>query len=206
MRRNKLSELLFAEAPLWQRVLAGERPPKRLSPHPKCAGTVEDHRPIALDVRELIRKRVFEQPVGSMFRPSLAYPWLRMMRLNADSLCLELSAGRPVTVPLVWTNCGVMGARIRLVCPLCARRVCVLYHLDSRLACRRCNGLWYAAQRVSSYGRKAQAKKRVRHKLGDYGQLWAAMYPPKPPRMWRRTYSRYCASLERLERKMGGRV
>ena len=93
------------------------------------------------------------------------------------------SAGRPVTVPLVWTNCGVMGARIRLVPAVRSTRMRALPS-DSRLACRRCNGLWYAAQRVSSYGRKAQVKKR-RHKLGDYGQLWAAMYPPKPPRMWR---------------------
>ena len=67
MTRNKRSKLLFAEPrPLWQRVLAGERLPKRLSRHPKCEGTVEDHRNIALDVRELIRKRVFEQPVGSI--------------------------------------------------------------------------------------------------------------------------------------------
>ena len=44
---------------LWQRVLAGERLPKRPSRRPKCEGTIEDHRPIALDVRELIRKHVF---------------------------------------------------------------------------------------------------------------------------------------------------
>jgi hypothetical protein len=43
----------------------------------RCEGTVEDHRPIALDVRELIRKRVFERPVGSIFYLNLAFPWLR---------------------------------------------------------------------------------------------------------------------------------
>ena len=40
------------------------------------------------------------------------------------------------------------------------------------------NGLWYAAQRTSSYGRKALAKQKIRRKLGDYGQLWAARCPP----------------------------
>jgi hypothetical protein len=176
--------------PLWQRVCAGERPPKRLSRHPKCEGTVEDHRNIALDVRELIRKRVFEQPVGSVFHLNIAYPWLREMRLNANSLDLKLITGRTVIVPLVSASCGVMGQRIRLECPLCARRVCTLYYLEPRLACRRCNGLWYAAQRTSSYGRKALAKRKIRRKLGDYGQLWAAQYPPKPRGMWRRTYAR----------------
>jgi hypothetical protein len=171
----------------------------------KCDGTVEEHREIALDVRELIRKRVFEQPVGSTFRPSLAYPWLRVMRLKADSLCLELNNGRLVTVPLVWANCGVMGQRMRLECPLCGRRVCMLYYLEPRLACRRCNGLRYAAQRTSSYGRKALTRRKIRRRLGDHGQMWSAKYPPKPRGMWRRTYARHCALLERMERKRAGR-
>ena len=33
-------------------------------------------------------------------------------------------------------------------------------HIEPRLACRRCNSLWYAAQRASSYGRKVLAKTR----------------------------------------------
>jgi hypothetical protein len=52
----------------WQRAIAGERLPNPLFRRSKCEGTVEDYRNIALDVRELIRKRVFEQPVGSTFR------------------------------------------------------------------------------------------------------------------------------------------
>jgi hypothetical protein len=97
--------------PLWQRVLAGERLPKRLSRHPKCEGTVEDHRPIALDV----------------FHLNLAYPWLGVMQLNSSSLDLQLVTGRAVMVPLVWASCGVVGERLRLACPLCGRRVCTLY-------------------------------------------------------------------------------
>jgi hypothetical protein len=142
---------------LWQRVLAGERLPKRLSRHSKCEGTVEDHRNVALDVRELIRKHVFDQPVGSIFRLNLRFPWLRLMRLNSSSLDLELITGRTIIVPLVSASCGVMGQRMRLGCPLCARRACALYHLDGRVACRRCHDLWFASQRASSYGRKALA-------------------------------------------------
>ena len=64
---------------------------------------------IALDVRELIRRHVFDQPAGSAFRLNLAYPWLRVMRLNSSSLDLQLVTGRSVIVPLVWASCGVMG-------------------------------------------------------------------------------------------------
>ena len=52
----------------------------------KCEGTIEDHRNIALDVHELTRKQVFEQPVGTVFRSNLAFPWLRVMRLNLPAL------------------------------------------------------------------------------------------------------------------------
>jgi hypothetical protein len=185
--------------------LAGEFPSKHLSRHQKCGGTVEDHRPVALDVRELIRKGVFERPVGSAFHLNLAYPWLRVMRLNSSSLDLHLVTGRNVVIPLVAANCGAMRERMRLECPLCGRRVCMLYYLDPRLACRRCNGLRYGAQRVSHYGRQALAKHKTRRRLGDYGQLWAAKYPPKPRGMWWRTYVRHCNALDRIERNTFGR-
>jgi hypothetical protein len=144
----------------WQRTIAGEQLPNRLFHHPKCQGTVEDHRAIALDVRELIHKRVFDQPVGSVFRLNLRFPWLRMMRLNSSSLDLELVTGRTIIVPLVWASCGVMGERMRLECPLCGRRACSLYHLDGTVACRHCNNLWYAAQRISSTARKFLSKRK----------------------------------------------
>ena len=156
-----------------------------------------------LDVRELIYKRVFEQPVGSVFRLNLRFPWLRLLRLNSSTLDLELVTGRTVTVALVWAKCGVMGERTRLKCPPCSRRVCTVYYLEPRLACRRCNGLWYAAQRTSSAGRKFLTRRKIRRKLGDYGQISSARLPPKPRGMWRRTYARPCAALARTERKLG---
>jgi hypothetical protein len=86
--RNKRSKEF--EPAWWQRAIAGERLPNPVFRRPKCEGTVEDHRNIALDVRELIRNRVFEQPVGSAFRLQLRFPWLRQMRLNSSTLDLEL--------------------------------------------------------------------------------------------------------------------
>jgi hypothetical protein len=200
MTRNKWLDRSATEPKAWwQRAIADERLPNPLFRHPKCEGTVEDHRSIALDVRELIRKRVFEQPVRTIFRANIAFPWLRVMRLNSTTLDLELVSGRVVVVPLVWASCGIMGRRMRLQCPLCGECVCTLYYLEPRLACRVCNGLRYAAQRTSSYSRKALAKRKIRRKLGDYGQLWSAKYPPRPRGMWLRTYARHCAALDRIE-------
>jgi hypothetical protein len=125
------------------------------------------------------------------------------MRLNSSTLDLELVTGRTVIVPLVWASCGVMGERMRLRCPLCGRRVCALYYVEPRLACRHCNSLWYAAQRISSTARKFLTKRKIRRKLGDYGQVPSAKLPPRPRRMWRRTYARHCTALERIQRKLG---
>jgi hypothetical protein len=187
----------------WQKALAGQPAPKNLiRPKSKCDGAIEDHRNIALDVRELIRQHVFDQQVGSLFALSLRFPWLRVMRLNSCHLDLELRTGRTVMVPLGWASCGVVGERMRLECPLCRRRVCALYHLHGRVACRTCNGLWYAAQRTSSSGRKFQAMRKIRRKLGDYGQISSAKLPPKPRRMWQRTYARHCAALARIKRQL----
>ena len=72
----------------WERVLAGERLPKRLSPAIRNAkAPVEDHpRDRAGRARTHPQAPVFERPVDSVFRLNIAFPWLREMRLNANSL------------------------------------------------------------------------------------------------------------------------
>jgi hypothetical protein len=86
-------------------------------------------------VRELIRKQVFEQPVGSVFHLNLRFPWLRVMRLNSSSLDLKLVTGRTVVVPMVCARCGVIGERMRRSARCVVRRVCTLY--AGRLHVRR---------------------------------------------------------------------
>jgi hypothetical protein len=132
MMQNKRSNRLATEPKAWwQCAIAGEQLPNPVFRRPKCDGTVEDHRNVALDVRELIRKHVFERPVGSVFHLNLRFPWLRVMRLNHGTLDLQFVTGRTVSVPLAWASCGIMGERMRLECPLYGRRVCVLSRSDS---------------------------------------------------------------------------
>jgi hypothetical protein len=119
-----------------------------------------------------------------------------------NAIEFTLGNGRTEHVSLVSVACGFAGSRLRLECPRCSQRVCKLYYLNMRLVCRKCEGLWYASQRTSSKGRKFLAKRKIRRKLGDYGQLWAVDIPPKPRGMWRRTYARHCAALARIERSL----
>jgi hypothetical protein len=117
---------------------------------------------------------------------------------NAIEFTLE--NGRIERVGLVSVACGFAGSQLRFECPRCRLRVCKLYYLNMRLVCRKCEGLWYASQRTSSKGRKFLAKRKIRRKLGDYGQQWVVDIPPKPRGM--RTYARHCAALARIERSL----
>jgi hypothetical protein len=165
-----------------------------------CCGTAEDH--LALDVRELYRRGVFDHRVGTVWRCGLQWPWLTTIKLDQFSLELRLRSGPNVIVLLAWARCGAIGNRRRLECPQCHRRVCKLYNLDVRINCRECARLWYKAQRLSAKGRKFLAIEKIRRKLGDYGPVLTDKPPPKPPRMWRRTYARHLASLGRIERSL----
>src|SRR5579883_756774 len=147
----------------------------------RCRGTVEDHQKVALDVRELIRQGVFTHTTGSTFQLNLRYPWMRALWLDWNSLTLHLATGRAIVVPFRWTECGAIGARLRLLCPRCSRRVCLLYHLDDRLICRPCGRLWYRAQRMSSGGRQMLAIEKLCRKLGDHGQVPDGRVPPSRP-------------------------
>ena len=74
MTPNKLQDRTTNQPKAWwQRAIAGERLSNPVFRRPKCEGTIEDHREIALDVRELIRKRVFDRPVGSVFPLNLPF-------------------------------------------------------------------------------------------------------------------------------------
>ena len=164
--------------------------------------TVEQCRYTALDVRELYRHRVFHQPVGSVWRNcALTWPWLRSFRLASGSLELELREGRHVTVPLIWTECGIFN-RYWLVCPLCQRTVRLLYGIDERCACQRCAKLRHASRLKSAAGRKLLRARKIRLRLGGMPLLHTRL-PPRPRYMRRKTYLRLRETALRLEAETG---
>jgi hypothetical protein len=171
---------------------------------PRCSGTVEDYRGLTFDVRDaaLRNSRLLDLPPGYVLRNRMAWPWIGQIRTDGGGLEIALQNGRIERVSLLSAACGFAGSRLRLECPRCRRRVCKLYYVNARLVCRKCEAFWYSAQRTSSNGRKFLAMRRIRRKLGDYGQLSAINVPPKPRGMWRRTYARHCAALARIERSL----
>jgi len=163
--------------------------------------TVEDYRRAALDVRELYRYRVFDRSVGTVWRNcALTWPWLRSFRLESASLELELRNGRHVTVPLTWESCGIF-YNYWLACPLCRRRVRLLYGIDERCACQHCARLWHASRRKSAKGRTFIRLYKIRQKLGGAPML-STPFPPRPRYMHWKTYNRLRATARMLEARI----
>jgi len=98
--------------------------------------------------------------------------------------------GEPVRqyAPLEWTPCHYGGARPWLNCPLCDRRVAVLY-AGQRFACRHCHNLAYESSRESASDRGIRKAQEIRRRLGGSANL-SLPFPPKPKGMHWRTYYR----------------
>ena len=86
-------------------------------------------------------------------------------------------------VALEWTACRFGGQRVWFLCPICGRRVAVLFG-GSVYACRHCHNLAYEVQREQPHYRLLRRSQKMRDMLG--GDSWHI----KPKGMHQRTYDR----------------
>jgi hypothetical protein len=90
-------------------------------------------------------------------------------------------------VSLAWSRCHFGGHRAWFLCPVCGRRVAILYG-GGVFACRRCRDLAYESQREAPYSRALSKAQAIHQKLGGSGVLGDGI--EKPKRMHWKTYSR----------------
>ena len=108
-------------------------------------------------------------------------------------------------VQITWTSCHFGGRRPWFICSArangryCGRRVAVLYAAGELFACRCCSGLAYASQQKDPLVRNVSQSQKIRMRLGGRPDDLLGPIPPRPRRMWRRTYERHCAALARIE-------
>lgn len=101
-------------------------------------------------------------------------------------------------VALAYRPCRFGGQRPFFRCPRCGRDVAALHLRGARFVCRTCGRLTYASRRERERDRNLRAANRLRGRLGgDAGAL--NPIAERPRRMWRRTYDRLVAEIERRE-------
>ena len=96
------------------------------------------------------------------------------IRAEASHVTLSYSyapRGQPAesinqTVLLDTTPCTLGGNRSWFICPVCARRVAVIYGAGRLFACRHCKGLAYTSQAEDVGDRAARKADRIRKRLG----------------------------------------
>jgi hypothetical protein len=127
------------------------------------------------------------------------------VQLNAKLDCLTIqyrySKGQDEpevvaeTVKLARCPCRYGGQRLYFVCPgvnegrPCGRRVVKLYGGGRLFLCRHCHGLEYGSRFEGAWHRSLRRANRVRQRLGGHPGL-DQPFPPRPRRMWRKTYER----------------
>jgi hypothetical protein len=74
------------------------------------------------------------------------------------------------SVRLSSTACAYGGSRPWFNCPVCSRRVAVLYQRSARFACRHCQRVAYGSQSEDALGRMWRKQAKIENRLGDNWQ------------------------------------
>ena len=87
------------------------------------------------------------------------------------------------------TTCNYGGYRLWFKCPLCSRRVAILYGMGKYFYCRHCYGLTYTSQLESRADRHMRKARKIRKRLGASMNLMEPILF-KPKNMHQRTSDR----------------
>lgn len=158
-----------------------------------------------LDVRELHRAGLLQPGhvgawhwyQGDELRASIvveANYYMLTLRYSAKPGGQRESYATPVG--LAWTDCTYGGARPWFLCPLCGRRVAILYG-GAEFLCRYCRRLAYPAQRATDGGGVIQRVDRIRRRL-DWAPGILNGSGAKPKGMHWRTFRRLRAEHDAL--------
>ena len=151
------------------------------------SGKPETNDSMPLDIRKIAR--------SGLLIPGRSFGWqwtvndrpVASIRIRVDWESLVLSYRMKSTGEVVeqrvqtqTTPCHLGGQRHWFACPLCSKRVAVVYAPGRYFACRQCCGLGYATQKESAGDRAATRADKLRKRLGwEAGILNGAGGKPK---------------------------
>jgi hypothetical protein len=153
---------------------------------------------LPLDIRELHRRRCLLLGSSGPWRwtwsgngedaGSIGYSF------DGDNLRLKFNANGESNiqmVPVVRTLCHFGGWRPWFLCPVCSRRVGILYARAARFACRDCQRVAYLSQSEDRLGRAWRKQRKLERFLSEDGA--------RPKGMHKTTYARILGALDYCE-------
>jgi hypothetical protein len=114
-----------------------------------------------------------------------------LVKDGSVTLGYRLGQGQPIEQPVYfsWTRPKFGGRRPWFLCPLCIRRVALLYLRGESWACRICCDLAYRSELELKGHRGQMMARKIQARLG--GDRSGFEFPDKPPGMHWRTYERW---------------
>jgi hypothetical protein len=156
-----------------------------------------------IDVREFSRSGLLKERTVTV----RSLRWPKITRLTTDRYVIQVNLRNMVTPQyfhVTWTECFFGNARPWIFCPHCRKRVARVFKGMAGYFCRSCLGNPpYESQLRNTKARDYLQAYRLRERLGGSRPVVDPI-PPRPYRMWRRTYDQICTEIERLERPLRG--
>ena len=136
---------------------------------------------------------------------SLRWPDIQKISAARYMIHIELfNQAVPQNIQVSWTWCNFGGSRPWLHCAFCKRRVAQLFKGLSGYYCKACCGNpIYESQRRSKKARSYLQAYRLRQRLGGTRPVLDPV-PERSYGMRRKTYTRLCERIKRLERPLVG--
>jgi hypothetical protein len=166
--------------------------------------TVESLAIDTIDVRQIHRAGYLDRRCVPRW-PEFRWPKIERICFGRGLIQIEfVNQVTPQQIPISWTRCHFGGTRPWLHCPFCQVRVARLFKGLAGYFCRACVGdPPYESQLRNDRARAYLKAHRLRERLGGSRPVVDPI-PERPYRMWRKTYERICAEIERLERPLIG--
>ena len=159
----------------------------------------------SIDCRWLARKKLFPKDYSTRrYSFDFINPAIHTLTLGPRAAEVVLVDGQTQLIPIVWLRINGMcqSARPAFQCPGCGHNRFKLFYRHGRFSgCYRCIGVPYASQQCSTKNRARLQAARLRLFLSSLPN--DTQNPARPELMFKRTYARFIARLNRLEANPG---
>jgi hypothetical protein len=159
----------------------------------------------SIDCRWLARKKLFPKDYSTRrYSFDFINPAIHTLTLGPRAAEVVLVDGQTQLIPIVWLRINGMcqSARPAFQCPGCGHNRFKLFYRHGRFSgCYRCIGVPYASQQCSTKNRARLQAARLRLFLSSLPN--DTQNPARPELMFKRTYARLIARLNRLEANPG---
>ena len=160
---------------------------------------------IKIDVRQMQRNGSLRLGSTSTNRYSSGGVLLAEISTTSWSNMIIVHTNPEQRITLTSTRCNYGGHRSWFLCPVCNKRVAILYQVSASLSCSRCSDITYYSRNESPLDRLLRKKNKLR-KLITFDDDWGLDFFHRSKGMHQKTYDRLVQVFFELEMQIDHQV